>query len=137
MGGGDSGSGPTLQEQQLQTEQALTNANLNLQENQQRKSILNAMMGTRVFRESALSRSLAGNTPGGAAPAAPASAAQVNTPRTAIGSSQGSLFDQAQAAASGATPAGGTGASANTTALVTRAGAYGGAGGSRLFGAAH
>ena len=59
--GGGGGSGPTAQQQALQTEQALTNANLNLQENEQRKVILNAMQGTRVFRGSALSRAIAAN----------------------------------------------------------------------------
>ena len=59
--GGGGGSGPTAQQQALQTEQALTNANLNLEENEQRKVILNAMQGTRVFRGSALSRSIAAN----------------------------------------------------------------------------
>lgn len=57
-------SGPTLQQQQLETQQATTAANLNLEENEQRKSILNAMLGTRVFRGSALSRATRGNTPG-------------------------------------------------------------------------
>lgn len=79
MGGGGGSSGPTVQQQQLQTEQALTTANLNLEENSQRKTILNAMQGTRVFRGSALSRALAGNTDGsGAATGGPASAAQTN-----------------------------------------------------------
>lgn len=59
--GGGGGNGPTAQQQALQTEQALTNANLNLQENEQRKVILNAMQGTRVFRGSALSRAIAAN----------------------------------------------------------------------------
>ncbi len=59
--GGGGGSGPTAQQQALQTEQALTNANLNLEENEQRKVILNAMQGTRVFRGSALSRAIAAN----------------------------------------------------------------------------
>lgn len=136
MGGGDSNSGPTLQEQQLQTEQALTNANLNLQENQQRKSILNAMMGTRVFRGSALSRALVGNTPGqGGDESGPAPSRAQVSPMVAP-AEQGSLLDQARAAASGATPAGGTGTSASATALTSRAGGYGGSGGSRaLFGA--
>lgn len=94
MGGGDGNSGPTLQEQQLQTAQALTTANLNLQENQQRKSILNAMMGTRVFRGSALSRALVGNTPGQGgenATGAP-SASQVNN-QVIAPTSQTSLVD--------------------------------------------
>ena len=60
MGGGGS-SGPTQQQQDLQTEQALTTAQQNLEENEQRKVILNAMQGTRVFRGSALSRAIAAN----------------------------------------------------------------------------
>ena len=69
--GGGGGSGPTAQQQALQTEQALTNANLNLQENEQRKVILNAMQGTRVFRGSALSRAIAANREGTGTPLAP------------------------------------------------------------------
>ncbi len=81
MGGSSGSSGPTVQQQQLQTEQALTTANLNLEENAQRKPILNAMQGTRVFRGSALSRALRGNTnrPG---PNGPPSAAQVAASRS-------------------------------------------------------
>lgn len=133
MDGGGGNSGPTLQEQQLQTQQALTTANLNLEENQQRKSILNSMYGTRVYRGSALSRALVGNTPGGGGEdAGPApSRAQTGTASAPIINTSGeSLFDQAMAA-SGATPSGGTGASANSAALTARAGSYGGAGGSR------
>lgn len=78
MGGGGGGSsGPTVQQQQLQTQQALTTANLNLEENAQRKTILNSMQGTRVFRGSALSRALRGNTNQPGAVGAP-SAAQVS-----------------------------------------------------------
>jgi hypothetical protein len=88
MGGGGS-SGPTQQQKDLQTSQAMTTANLNLEENDQRKTILNAMQGTRVFRGSALSRAVAGNTPGGAAPAG-GPAAPVNELLTP---SPGSLFD--------------------------------------------
>lgn len=113
MGGGG-GGGPTLQQQQLQTAQALTNANLNLEENSQRKAILNSMMGTRVFAGSALSRALRGNTPGTGGESGPApSATQVNNGDEAgpIGSPQQSLLDQQRAGASGATAAGGTGAS--------------------------
>lgn len=62
MGGGGGGGGPTVQQQQLQAQQAMTTANLNLEENAQRKTILNSMQGTRVFRGSALSRALRGNT---------------------------------------------------------------------------
>lgn len=76
-GGGGGSSGPTVQQQQLQTEQALTTANLNLEENAQRKTILNSMQGTRVFRGSALSRALRGNTNQPGAVGAP-SAAQVS-----------------------------------------------------------
>ena len=74
MGGGGGGSGPTLQQQQLETAQALTTANLNLEENAQRKSILNAMSGTRVFRGSALSRAVAGNNDVGPPAGAPSKA---------------------------------------------------------------
>lgn len=76
MGGGGGGGGPTVQQQQLATEQAMTNANLNLEENAQRKTILNSMQGTRVFRGSALSRAMRGNTNQPGATSAP-SAAQV------------------------------------------------------------
>lgn len=115
MGGGGS-SGPTLQQQQLQTEQALTNASLNLEENSQRKSILNAMMGTRVFKGSALSRAIVGNTPGtGGEQDRPApSASQISNGESPIGAAQVSLLDQRAAA----TPAGGVGASAGTPASV-------------------
>ena len=74
--GGGGGSGPTAQQQALQTEQALTNANLNLQENEQRKVILNAMQGTRVFRGSALSRAIAANREGTDTPLAPSGPSQ-------------------------------------------------------------
>ena len=76
FGGGGSNAGPTPQQVALQSEQAVTNAQLNLEENEQRKTVLNALQGTRVFRGSALSRSIAGNTPGAAAPLAPPSANQ-------------------------------------------------------------
>lgn len=110
-GGGGGGSGPTVQQQQLETQQALTNANLNLEENSQRKSILNAMMGTRVFRGSALSRAMRGNTPGGAEEnATPASASQINSYNQIITKPTASLLDE-QSRGSGATPAGGAGAS--------------------------
>lgn len=75
-GGGGGSSAPTVQQQQLQTQQALTTANLNLEENAQRKTILNSMQGTRVFRGSALSRALRGNTNQPSAAGAP-SVAQV------------------------------------------------------------
>lgn len=120
MGGGGGGSGPTLQQQQLETEQALTNANLNLEENSQRKAILNSMMGTRVFNGSALSRALRGNTPGsgGAPGAGPASATQTNDEAAPISASAVSLLDQREKASStGATPAGGAGASGGGAAI--------------------
>jgi len=91
--GGGSAPGPTAQQQALQTEQALTNANLNLEENEQRKVILNAMQGTRVFRGSALSRAVAGNSAGTGTPSAPpgVSGQQQNAPlRVGAG---GSLLD--------------------------------------------
>lgn len=111
MGGGGGSSGPTVQQQQLETRQAVTSANLNLEENSQRKSILNAMMGTRVFRGSALSRAMRGNTPGtgGEGGTGPASVTQVTAGM--IAPPQKSLLDESHANASGATPAGGTGAS--------------------------
>lgn len=122
MGGGSSDSGPTLQQQQLQTEQATTNANLNLEENSQRKSILSSMFGTREFRGSALSRSLAGNTPGqGGGNASPGPSSTQQSGPIAPGNTQ-SLLDLRQSSASGATPAGGTGASANAAILQARAG---------------
>lgn len=113
MGGGGGGSGPTVQQQQLETQQSLTNANLNLEENSQRKAILNSMMGTRVFRGSALSRAVRGNTPGtGGEQAAPApSASQLSNEGPSAAVSQ-SLLDARESNASGATPAGGAGASA-------------------------
>lgn len=113
MGGGGS-SGPTLQQQQLQTEQALTTANLNLEENSQRKSILNGMLGTRVFRGSALSRAVAGNTPGtgGGATGAP-SASQLSG--AVIAPQAVSLLDARQSRASGSTPSGGVGASSSAS----------------------
>lgn len=110
MGGGDGSSGPTLQQQQLQTEQALTTANLNLEENSQRKTILNSMQGTRVFRGSALSRALAGNSNApGVAPGP--STAQVNSYGQLVTAPQTSLLDTRSAGASGSTPAGGVGGS--------------------------
>jgi hypothetical protein len=121
MGGGGGNSGPTLQQQQLQTEQALTNANLNLEENSQRKSILNAMQGNRVFRGSALSRAVRGNNdqPG---PIGPASAAQTSNDEVITPPST-SLLDQI------------TGRNATTAAAATTAGGAG-AGGSTPFGGA-
>ncbi len=103
MGGGS--SGPTAQQQQLQTEQATTNANLNLEENEQRKVILNAMQGTRVFRGSALSRQIAGNSAGIGTPQAPSgpSASQQDAPLRA-GVAGASLLDIADSGAAAATP---------------------------------
>jgi hypothetical protein len=79
---GKPNSGPTQQQQALSTEQATTTANQNLEENEQRKIILNAMQGTRVFRGSALSRSIAANRAGTEAPSAPPgpSSSQQNSP---------------------------------------------------------
>ncbi len=132
MGGGGGNSGPTLQQQQLETEQSLTNANLNLEENSQRKSILNAMMGTRVFAGSALSRAMRGNTPGtGGATGGPASAAQTSSDETPVVTGQASLLDQRQTG-SGATSAGGTGASASSGVATGGGGIRGAAGGGRL-----
>lgn len=113
MGGGGGGSsGPTPQQQQLETQQAITNANLNLEENDQRKAILNAMQGTRVFRGSALSRALRGNSPGNTPQGAP-SRSQTNASRAPIGGGGiASLVDLRESRASGATPSGGVGASA-------------------------
>ena len=135
MGGGG-GSGPTLQQQQLETEQALTTANLNLEENSQRKSILNAMSGTRVFRGSALSRAVAGNNDVGPPTGAPSKAQQ--TAQTATPAVTTSLLDTQQRAGVqnrqvGATVAGGQGASGasaaqggaiNATTASALAGAY-------------
>src|SRR5438874_2692916 len=113
MGGGGGSSGPTVQQQQLQTQQALTTANLNLEENSQRKAILNSMQGTRVFRGSALSRALAGNTPGSAASTSPppGPSPSQNLPLFAPGTT--SLLDKAsqRGAGSGSTSSGGTGTS--------------------------
>lgn len=132
MGGGGGGSGPTVQQQQMEAMQAKTNANLNLEENAQRKAILNSMLGTRVFRGSALSRAVRGNTPGtGGEEKAPApSATQVNSAQGIsgfLGVSQKSLLDEQRG--SGNTVAGGTGASGGATASAS--GGYRGGGGSR------
>lgn len=130
MGGGGS-SGPTLQQQQLETEQALTTANLNLEENSQRKSILNAMSGTRVFRGSALSRAVAGNNDVGPPTGAPSKAQTTAATATPTVSSSlldnSNFFPRQQRAAVGSTPAGGQGAlgasSAQTTANSANIGA--------------
>lgn len=115
MGGGGGNSGPTLQQTQLETAQATTNANLNLEENAQRKALLNSMMGTRVFRGSALSRALRGNTPGvgGEGGTGPASRTQLNNGEAPVVANQKSLLDVRESNASGATSAGGAGSSAS------------------------
>jgi hypothetical protein len=115
---GGSPPGPTAQQAALQRDQATTNANLNLEENEQRKVILNALQGTRVFRGSALSRSIAGNSAGVGTPQAPPgpSQAQQNAPIRA-GVAGSSLLDTpgnegattigpSVAAGQGATPGG-------------------------------
>lgn len=129
MGGGGGSSAPTAQQQQLMTQQALTTADLNLQENEQRKSILNAMMGTRVFRGSALSRALRGNAPGSPGEnAPPASESQINSYGQIVAPVTSSLLDE-QARGSGATPAGGAGSSGGGgTAAGGRAGGNPGGG---------
>ena len=129
MGGGS--SGPTQQQQDLQTEQALTNAQLNLEENEQRKVILNAMQGTRAFRGSALTRAVASNASGAAAaptaPAAPApSGAQAYG---ALFSNNGSLLDQQALAQAGSPAATGTGTSGVS---IGRSSGGGGGGGRAL-----
>jgi hypothetical protein len=123
--GGSGSSDPTAQQQQLMTNQALTTANLNIEENAQRKTILNSMMGTRVFRGSALSRSVRGNAPGSASEnAPPASQSQLNSYNQIIGPVSRSLLDeQARAGGSGSTPSGGTGGSGGGGRA---AGGYGG-----------
>ena len=88
------------------------NANLNLEENEQRKVILNAMQGTRVFRGSALSRQIAGNSAGTSTPQEPPgpSPSQQNAPLRA-GVAGASLLDipgSGAATAPGATGQGAT-----------------------------
>lgn len=125
MGGSTGSSGPTLQQQQLQTEQAQTNANLNLEENSQRKTILNAMQGTRVYRGSALARAVAGNNDDPGTPAPAPSNSQTNSYGQLISPSvTASLLDD-RAGGSGATAAGGAGASGGTGGGVARAGGGG------------
>lgn len=124
FGGGT--PGPTAQQQALSTEQATTNANLNLEENEQRKVILNAMQGTRVFRGSALSRSIATNRAGTVAPSAPgAPSASQQAPPLSTAGAGGSLLD-----APGSTP------SAPSTGLLSQTGgaAVGGGGGRGAIG---
>lgn len=110
MGGGGGSGAPTPEQRALMTEQALTTANLNLEENDQRKNIISSIMGTRVFRGSALSRNLRGNAPGSADGPPPASQSQLNSYGQIVGPVTPSLLDD-QARGSGATPAGGAGAS--------------------------
>jgi hypothetical protein len=121
-------SGPTVQQQQMEAMQATTSANLNLEENAQRKSILNSMLGTRVFRGSALSRAVRGNTPGtGGEEQAPApSRTQTTTGSTPVVANRTSLLDETSG--TGATPAGGAGASGGGGA---GAGGYRGGGNAR------
>ena len=129
MGGGGS-SGPTQQQQDLQTEQALTNANLNLEENEQRKVILNAMQGTRAFRGSALTRSTASNsTSGSTVPNAPAAPAPSNQQQNygAIFANSGSLLDEQAVNANAAAP--GTGSTGTLSGGRTGPGGGGGGGG--------
>ena len=115
MGGGS--SGPTQQQQDLQTEQALTNAQLNLEENEQRKVILNAMQGTRAFRGSALTRAVAGNGGSSTSPTPPAAPAPSNQQQNygAIFTNSGSLLDQQALAQAGSPAAAGTGTSGIST----------------------
>ena len=89
-----SAPGPSAQQVAEQTMENTQNANLNLQENEQRKVILNAMQGTRVFRGSALSRQIAGNSAGIGTPQAPPgpSPSQQNAPLRA-GVAGASLLD--------------------------------------------
>jgi hypothetical protein len=125
LGGGS--PGPTAQQQALSTEQATTNANLNLEENEQRKVILNAMQGTRVFRGSALSRQIAGNTAGAGTPQAPPgpSPSQQNAPLRA-GVAGASLLDIPGSGA--ATPAGPSAAAGQGATPGGRPGGSGGRG---------
>jgi hypothetical protein len=93
---GGSPPGPTAQQQNLQTLQATTSANQNLEENEQRKVILNAMQGTRVFRGSALSRSAASDTAASGPQTSPTggiSQSQQNAP-LALVSAGASLLDE-------------------------------------------
>ena len=131
FGGGGGNSNPTPEQQALMTQQALTTASLNLEENSQRKSILNSMMGTRVFRGSALARQLRGNAPGVPGEnAPPASQTQVNSYNQIIAPVTPSLLDE-QAKGSGATPAGGAGASGGGGRAAGGLGGSAGGGGRR------
>ena len=124
---GGSTPGPTAQQQQLQTEQATTNANLNLEENEERKVILNAMQGTRVFRGSALSRQIASNQAGTVAatpPSAPSSSQQ-NAPLRTAGAGT-SLLDVPGASPTGGLAVQGQPSSAGRGAVGAGRGAAGG-----------
>lgn len=127
--GGTGSSGPTLQQQQLETQQALTAANLNEQENATRKAMLNALQGTRVFRGSALSRATRGNTntplaPVGA-PSASQTAAETTPPSTSLVDGFGIPVASGKAVTSRET---GTTAAATPTGSAAAGGRGGGAG---------
>lgn len=117
FGGGGSPS-QTAQQIALQTEQGITNANLNLEENDQRKTILNALQGTRVFRGSALSRNIAGNEPltGGTPAAGAPSASQQSPSRVSTGASLLDPTTGQSAAGTNAQIAAGTNAPGNPQA---------------------
>lgn len=100
--------GPTTEQQRLEAQQATEIANLNLEENAQRKTVLSSMMGTRMFRGSALSRAVAGNTDGTGTPVGAPSRTQRRGVGAPIGVPGPGLFDSIGA---GSTPAGGAGAS--------------------------
>jgi len=120
FGGGGSPS-QTAQQVALQTEQGITNANLNLEENEQRKTILNALQGTRVFRGSALSRNIAGNEQDfGGAPVGAPSASQQAPNRVAVGNS---LIDpQTGQQVGGGQPAGSAAATVSASGSAARTG---------------
>ena len=125
LGGGT--PGPTAQQVAEQTMENTQNANLNLEENEQRKVILNAMQGTRVFRGSALSRQIAGNSAGTVAatpPSAPSSSQQ-NAPLRTPGSGT-SLLDTPGASPTGGLAVQGQPSSAGRGAVGPGRGAAGG-----------
>lgn len=74
MGSSGGSSGPTKQQQELEAQQAITNAQLNVQENQQRKQIMQSMQGMRMFRGSALTRATASDTAATSGPSSSAAA---------------------------------------------------------------
>lgn len=118
--------GPTAQQKALEAQQATIVANLNLEENSQRKAMLNAMQGTRVFRGSALSRAMAGSADAGIPAGAPSGTqTRSGLNRSIINASQ-SLLDSA--APGGSTPSGGAGASGGGGTVI---GGRSGGGGSR------